>query len=183
MKTNIFTLTGELKGFIYKEGYKLKYLRLGLADTEYWIKVKKEQRQELESLYKEGVQLKVTGEGGICPKTGKLKLKADLIELVNTDIPLAPVSFTAAEKPSKTPSILICQKSTCWRQGGADVYAELTEKLAKQGLSEQVKVKTTGCLKKCKRGPNLVFMPDRAHYSQVNSQQVGQLLEQHLGCF
>lgn len=177
-----FTLNGELKGFIYKDGYKLKYLRLGVANTEYWIKVRKEQRQEVESLYKEGIPVRVTGERKMCRKTGKLKLTADFIELINKTSEPTPAPCVASGKSAKMPSILICQKSTCWRQGGAKVYAELTEKLAKQGLSDQVKVKTTGCLKKCKKGPNLVFMPDRAHYCQVKSGQVEELLAQHLGC-
>ncbi|ELR98262.1 (2Fe-2S) ferredoxin domain-containing protein [Gloeocapsa sp. PCC 73106] len=175
LNTDTFTLTGELKGFIYKDGYKLKYLRLAVANTEYWIKPRKEQRQELERAYKQGDLLKITGEKTICYKTGKLKLKADVIESNCVPSP-------NCQKPSPSSSILICQKSSCWRQGGADVYAQLTEQLAQRGLSEQVKIKTTGCLKKCKKGPNLVFLPDRAYYSHVNSQQVEELLTQHLGC-
>jgi hypothetical protein len=44
-----FSLVGELIGFIWKDGYKLKYLRLQVQEQEYWIKVDKELRQQLGS--------------------------------------------------------------------------------------------------------------------------------------
>jgi len=180
MKNNLisqqFTLTGVLKGFIFKDGYKIKYLRLEVNNIEYWIKVNKEHRQQLEQLKSAGIEIKVTGTKELCHKTGKMKLKANFIHLIGSEV----INKTAPCPKAQPASILICQKSTCWKQGGAVIYAELTENLAKCGLSDQVKVKTTGCLKKCKNAPNLVFMPDRAYYSCVSTQEIPQLLAEHI---
>jgi len=171
-----FNLVGNLKGYIFKDGYKLKYLRLEVDNIEYWIKVRKEHQEQLKYLTQEGVEIKVTGEYELCHKTGKMKLKADDIETFNSNLTIN----TAPKQKVKQASILICEKSSCWRRGGASLYAELKENLAENGLNEQVKVKTTGCLKKCKHGPNLVFMPDRAHYSRVTTEEVKELLEEHI---
>jgi (2Fe-2S) ferredoxin len=171
-----FNLVGQLKGLVFQDGYKLKYLRLEVEDREYLIKVRKEQRSQFEQLKPEGIQLKVTGEVNRCHKTGKITLKADDIQVMNPSL----MDKHSQEPKNQTACILICQKSSCWKQGGAAIYAELTENLAKCGLSDQVKIKTTGCLKKCKSGPNLVFMPDRAHYNRVSCQEVPKLLAAHI---
>jgi len=42
-----------------------------------------------------------------------------------------------------------------------------------------VNIKLTGCLKQCKKGPNLVVMPDKKHYNQVAPQDVPSLIERH----
>jgi (2Fe-2S) ferredoxin len=188
-KTTQFSLVGELKGFILKDGYKLKYLRLGVASREYWVKVRKDLRHTLEEANSEGVYLKIRGESQICGN-GTLKLKADFIEIIapteayftfDTSSQTNVVSFpTQSNKPKKA-SILICQKSSCWKRGGEAVYETLTQNLDKHGLAEVVSIKTTGCLKKCKKAPNLVFMPDSAHYSYVGPQQIEGLLHKHFG--
>lgn len=172
-KISPFSLTGQLKGLIYAEGYKLKYLRLEVAQQEYWIKVDKEQRQDLEKWEKTNIPLKVVGTAKISPKTGKLKLKADLIELEGTNHQ-CPVA-----RQSSLNSILICQKSSCWRRGGESVYRELTQSLDKYGLKDQIKIKKTGCLKKCKKGPNLVFLPERTHHTCVQASEIPHLLRPH----
>lgn len=172
-----FSLVGQLKGFILKDGYKLKYLRLQVENIEYWIKVKKEHRPQFEHLNPEGIELKVRGEINICHKTRKMTLNAEEIDIISPEnLANNPTPYKKAHKAS----ILICQKSTCWKRGGAAIYRELTETLSKYGLDDQVKIKTTGCLKKCKQGPNLVFMPDRAHYSGVSCEEVSQLLAQRI---
>ncbi|TVQ45118.1 MAG: (2Fe-2S) ferredoxin domain-containing protein [Gloeocapsa sp. DLM2.Bin57] len=172
-----FSLVGQLKGFIFKDGYKLKYLRLQVENIEYWIKVKKEHRPQFEHLNPEGIELKVTGEIDICHKTRKMTLNAEEIKIISPDnLANNPTPCKKAQKAS----ILICQKSTCWKRGGAAIYRELTETLSKYGLEDQVLIKTTGCLKKCKQPPNLVFMPDRARYSCVSCEEVSEILAQHI---
>jgi (2Fe-2S) ferredoxin len=55
----------------------------------------------------------------------------------------------------------------------------LEASLEEKGLKEAVNIKLTGCLKQCKKGPNVVVMPDKKHYSQVAPQDVPSLIERH----
>ena len=81
---------------------------------------------------------------------------------------------------SATPAcILVCGKSSCQRRGAGAVIASLQETISDRGLTPQVKVKTTGCIKKCKQGVNLVFMPSKTTYTQVKPVQVSSLITKH----
>ena len=48
-----------------------------------------------------------------------------------------------------------------------------------RGLSEQVSIKGTGCLKDCKAGPNIVMMPDKKRYTRVEATQIPALIDKH----
>lgn len=181
-QTTEFSLVGQLLGLVIKNGDRLKYLRITVREREYWIKPPKALRQHLPPQITPGCWLEISGQKEKCLKTGKIKLKADYIGLagVNTaqfqDIPLQKTKTKSA-----TASILVCQKSSCWRRGGKAICQLLAEELRERGLADTVQIKRTGCLKRCKRGPNLVFMPDKARYSEVKPQQVQSLLGQHFG--
>jgi len=184
-KVSEFNVTGELLRFILKDGYKIKYLSLAVSGREYWIKVPKELRNNLDPEIQPGSWLEVDGEGKLCPKTGKLKLKA--LEITLTEKSANNIAKTsnspglAVEKKKKgsLASILVCQKSTCWRKGGKAVCERIEASLRDRGLEDKVKIKTTGCLKQCKKGPNVVVMPDKTKYSQVMPQEIPDLLEKH----
>ncbi|MGH2413781.1 MAG: (2Fe-2S) ferredoxin domain-containing protein, partial [Microcystaceae cyanobacterium] len=167
---------GQLLGFVIKDGYKIKYLRITFSDREYWIKPAKEIRHQLEQTITPGCWVEVSGERQLCLKTGKLKLKADVVKLATN--PHTSQPQIAKSKTAKA-SILVCQKSDCWKQGGKAVCQALTEGLRDRGLEDKVQIKSTGCLKQCKKGPNLVMMPDKARYSHVQPQQIPDLLEKH----
>jgi (2Fe-2S) ferredoxin len=79
-----------------------------------------------------------------------------------------------------TAKILICQKSDCRKRGGDAVCKALQQELEQRGLKEQVTLEKTGCLKKCKSGPNLVILPDKTRYSKVEPEAIPVLIEQHL---
>lgn len=171
-----FCLQGQLLDFIIKDGYKIKYLRVIVTEREYWIKIPKELRSSVATQITPGCTIEVSGTQTI-KKTGILKLEATEVkrlEAIQTPQPsLTPKSAANKQK------VLVCQKSSCWQRGGKALCQKLEENLRDRGLSEQVEVKLTGCLKQCKQGPNLVIMPDKARYSQVRPQQVEQLLEKH----
>ncbi len=171
-----FCLQGQLLDFIVEDGYKLKYLRVIVSEREYWIKIPKELRSSFSTQITPGCQIEVSGTQTI-KKTGILKLEATEVKLleVNQTSQLISPSKSTTQKQK----VLVCQKSNCWQRGGKAVCQRLEENLRDRGLSEQVEVKLTGCLKECKKGPNLVIMPDKARYSQVRPQQIEQLLEKH----
>ncbi|MEM9540912.1 MAG: (2Fe-2S) ferredoxin domain-containing protein [Cyanobacteria bacterium P01_E01_bin.42] len=194
-----FQIVGQLLGFVIKDGYKIKYLRLIFEEREYWIKVPKELRSTLDpgagSDIVPGCWLEVSGTQKR-KKTGAVKLYAESITLTQQPqvsdaiaqqpqtikveaIAPPPVKETVKEKKAAKASILVCQKSTCRKRGGDAVYRALETELRDRGLDDRVKIKGTGCLKQCKKAPNVVVMPDKARYTNVDRGQVPQLIEKH----
>lgn len=90
-------------------------------------------------------------------------------------------SISTPSKPvNSTPAcILVCGKSSCQRRGAGAVIASLQESISDRSLETQVKIKTTGCLKKCKQGVNVIFLPDKTKYTQVKPIQVSSLVSKH----
>ena len=88
---------------------------------------------------------------------------------------------TEANSPCarKKAQILVCQKSDCQKRGAGKVCKVLSEVLSDRGLEEHVTIKKTGCLKKCKAGPNLVIMPNKARYSRISSAEIPDVIEKH----
>ncbi len=162
-----FQLEGEFLGVCAIDSYKLKYLRLRTAERDVIIKVPKELRAEL--VYKLAIGDRLRCEG--IQKDGKFKASAiEKVERVASCVDrcsarLARCSagedmptISAPETESKV-KILICQKSHCRDNGGKEVYSALVEQLNSHDLNDSVTLKSTGCLKCCKKAPNLVVLP------------------------
>lgn len=173
-----FQVQAQLIGFVIKDGYKIKYVRVNISNGEYWVKPEKEIRETLNTAIAPGTRLEIIGQSEW--KSGKLKLKASSINILDPQKYLSDTVKT--ETPTaKTPKacVMICQKSTCWKRGGEEVCQAIKNTINDQGLNEQVQVKLTGCLKQCKNGPNVVIMPDKARYSNVRPQEIGFLIDKH----
>lgn len=170
-----FSLIGQLVGFVVKDGYKVKYLRLNVSEREYWIKISKEVRAQLSYAMTTGSCLEVSGISKLCLKTGKLTLEADLITLN----PSEEKSTPTPKKSAKVAKILVCEKSTCWKRGGQQICEAIAQNLKERGLHDTVEIRRTGCLKQCKSAPNLVILPDKAKYSGVRPQEIPSLLAKH----
>lgn len=178
-----FAWVGQLLDFVIEKD-KIKYLRVIISEREYWIKLSKEVRKTLDPEIAPGCWLEVGGRRKLCPKTGKLKLKADFVQRVpapQSSETTVFVSRALNPKPAKA-SILMCQKSDCMKRGGREVCVAIAGYLRDRGLEESVQLKMTGCLKQCKKGPNVVVMPDKAHYSQIAPHEISELLEKHFSC-
>ncbi|MBE9046256.1 (2Fe-2S) ferredoxin domain-containing protein [Pleurocapsales cyanobacterium LEGE 10410] len=180
-----FNFQGKLTKISYKKK-KIKYIKLATDEGKYWLKVPKKLREKIASLPR-GCQLEVAGRAKQHAITGKTKYKVKTVVLKPQDSSATPVKTkTVSLLPvfdSKTKSkakVLICQKSNCWKKGGKQVCAELESVLSDRGLTKEIPIKKTGCLKQCKKAPALVMMPDKARYSKVKPKQVKQLVEQHL---
>lgn len=174
-----FTLIGQLLDLIIHAGDKVKYLRVAVSEREYWIKLPKELRRNLDPAIAPGCWLEISGMQKHCLKTGKLKLKAGSVSLAAN--PPFPQGVAKPDNPTKVAkaTILICHKSTCRQRGGAAICQAIAETLQEQGLADRVQVKKAGCLKQCQKGPNLIILPARAKYSRVDCRQVPSLLEEH----
>ncbi|MDB9314037.1 (2Fe-2S) ferredoxin domain-containing protein [Spirulina sp. CS-785/01] len=209
MKAQQFEVSGQLLDFVIKGGVKIKFLRLAAAEREYWIKVPKGVRLQLDGDIRPGCWLTVTGKRKL-KKSGKLKLKAKSVNLwspaeqvthcsqpcshqsIPVEIPektpngtkssqssFSPSSKSSQKKGSPPAKILVCGKSKCQKRNGAGLCQALQRELSDRGLDTQVQVKTTGCLKKCKKGPNAVVLPDKTHYMELHPVKVPKLIEKH----
>lgn len=170
-----FNFKGKLLGFVIKDGYKIKYLRMIVEEVEYWIKPSKEVRQSLDPHIVPGCWLEIEGTKRLNRKNGTIKYKADLVTLQTE------AKASAKTKKSKSKAkILVCQKSSCRKRGANQVCKALEGNLRDRGIEEEVTIKLVGCLKECKKGPNLVLMPDKVRYSKVNPKAVPDLINKHL---
>lgn len=185
-----FQLEGEFLGVCALDGYKLKYMRLRTTDSaqgqmnqgDLVIKIPKELRLGLVYRLTIGDRLRCEGT----QKDGKLK--AQSIEKVISSafvlVIAAPEEHRSAQLapeiehlPSQSKvKILICQKSHCRNNGGNEVYSALTAQLNSHNLNDSVTLQSTGCLKCCKKAPNLVISSDRSHYHNVKVAQVQEIV-------
>ncbi|HHP7231750.1 MAG TPA: (2Fe-2S) ferredoxin domain-containing protein [Xenococcaceae cyanobacterium] len=177
-----FTITGKLDDLVTKSNNCIKYLQLVTDQEEYWIKVAKEVRKSFPEKLQPGCLLQVTGMRKYEIHKGKIKYKAYGVELLTQPVLATPTALTSdvAVATKSKAKVLFCQKSTCWKRGGKTACALLKAELQSRGIADRVEIKTVGCLKQCKKAPNVVIMPDKARYSRVQPQQVPQLIEKHL---
>jgi NADH:ubiquinone oxidoreductase subunit E len=172
-----FRLEGRFLGYVFKDGYKIKSLKLATADATFSIKVTKESRKRLERSLLPGDWIQVVGTQKLDPETNGVKMKALSIHLS-----MATAEMTAERQPAqaqpKKMSVLYCQKSSCMKRGGKAACQALSQALDDRGLSEQVAVKGTGCMKACSKGPNFVF-PGKARYTKVDAKDIPALVDEH----
>jgi len=183
-----FRLKGKLAK-IYRQKDQIKYIKLTAGNRNYRIKITKKLRAQIAGISC-GSQLELKGKSKQKRKQGTVKYKAQVITLIpqekrkNTDIKeetvsLIPIFDTLSQSKAKG-KVLICQKSNCWKKGGRKVYEALESVLSDRNLTKQIPIKKTGCLKKCKRAPNLVMLPDKVHYTKVKPKQVESFVQKHL---
>lgn len=185
-----FQLEGQFLGFEVEDGYKIKRLNLATPTGDYSIKLSQESRASIGKVLHPGDRLQVVGERQLNLKTGAIKFKAVQVRVIASGMEVSgsgrvtnPLPMVAPDVPAqragKQSSILVCQKSDCWKRGGKAVCRVLEQTLSDRGLTAQVVVKTTGCMKQCKAGPNIVFMPDKTRYSRVDPALVPALVDEH----
>ncbi|MDJ0569780.1 MAG: (2Fe-2S) ferredoxin domain-containing protein [Pleurocapsa sp. MO_192.B19] len=168
-----FTVVGKLEDLNIKSNGRIKYLLLSTEQEEYWIKVPKEQPLKLSQQLQLGAWVKVTGMRKREIHKGQVKYKAYSIQVLPTSIAKVPTVNTKVR-------VIFCQESTCWNKGGKAACQLLKAELEQRGISEQVEIKTSGCLKKCKQAPNMILLPDRVNYSRVQPQEMSELIDKHI---
>lgn len=172
-QTAAWQLEGRFLGFILEDG-KPKHLRLMTADGEYSIKLAKALRASVGATLMPGAWIQVWGEKKTSAKTDGTKLKASRISTApgqtETMLPVRPTPASA--------TILVCQKSDCLKRGGKAVCKALETALSDRDLTDQVSIRGTGCMKQCKAGPNIVFMPEKTRYSRVSARDVAVLVDE-----
>ena len=178
-RVSTFNLEGQFLEFVLKDSYKIKYMRVATSEGESWIELSKQARASLlgHALIP-GDWIQVCGQKKYKSASDKLKLKADRVTpAARSDAArLAPVKA----KPAKVKArVLVCQKSDCRKRGGDRLCQALEATLRSRGLEEYVEIQKTGCLKKCKAGPNVVVMPDKTCYSRISPTEMPALIDKH----
>lgn len=178
-RVSTFSLEGRFVGFVGDLGEKPKRIRIATVEGERYIKLSKELRYSLWEALKPGDWIKILGEQKYKYKTGELKLKAYQVKLTaptkQQNVFQPPVAA-----PTKTKAcVMVCQKSSCRKRGADEICQAVTQSLRARGLEDQVAIKGTGCMKECKRGPCVVFMPDKSRYTGIASKEVPILIEKH----
>jgi (2Fe-2S) ferredoxin len=167
-----FEAEGQFLGFLPDKDGKLKYLRWQAGAEVFAGKIPKPLRSELYRSLKPGDRLQIAGEREVDPFEGREKWVLCRVVPVQASPKAAP----GAEEGRKG-VVLVCQKSDCCRRGAMAVMQALQAHLA--AYPETIRVQGVGCMKDCKRGPNVVFLPDKARYSGVSPQGIPALLQRH----
>jgi len=76
--------------------------------------------------------------------------------------------------------MLICGGTGCHASGSIDVRKALVAEIAKRGLVDEIKVVETGCNGFCAQGPIIVVYPEGIIYMMVQSNDIPELVEEHL---
>lgn len=173
-----FSLEGRFSGFISELGKPPKRIRVVTSEGEHLIKLSKELRVKLYDVLQPGDWVQIFGEQKCKDKTGELKLKAFQVKLTVSQQPeTSPPPPVAASKTK--PCVMVCQKSACRQRGAGEVCQAISQSLRDHGLDDQVVIKGTGCMKQCKKGPCVVFMPDKSRYTGVAPSAASMLIEKH----
>ncbi len=76
--------------------------------------------------------------------------------------------------------VLICGGTGCTSSGSMALKDTLEKELAAKGLTEEVKLVTTGCFGLCALGPVMIVYPDGTFYSMVKPDDIPEIVEEHL---
>jgi NADP-reducing hydrogenase subunit HndC len=79
--------------------------------------------------------------------------------------------------PNK-PCITLCSGSACLASGSGEVVVSLEEEIKKQGLSDELEIRKTGCHGFCERGPIIVIHPEEICYFQIEPKDVPEIISQ-----
>ncbi len=76
--------------------------------------------------------------------------------------------------------VMVCGGTGCSSSGSDKVSAAFEREIAAAGLEKEVKVIRTGCFGLCALGPIVVVYPEGSFYSQIQEDQVAEIVQEHL---
>jgi NADP-reducing hydrogenase subunit HndC len=77
-------------------------------------------------------------------------------------------------------NVLICAGTGCKATESQKVLDTFRHELEKRAMSEDVQVIATGCFGFCEQGPIVKIIPDNTFYVKVTSEEVSNLIDEHL---
>lgn len=182
------TLEGEVLAFVPGKKGRLDRFKLSVADGECLVKFPKEWASTLNASLHPGERVQVRGKLKFDEDSGEYYLKAitvlHLKQPVVATYQLVPPAEPARSEPATLPPlstrVLVCTSSDCCKRGAKTLCRTLTETVKQYGLQDRVRIEKTGCMKRCKQGPNLVIMPQKARFTRVGPEQATELLLRQL---
>lgn len=172
-------LKGRYNGMKLSRKGKIKGLWLQTLTGEVLVKLPKPLKKALQAQLEPGMWLEVQAY------RKQDALKASHVSLPQASTasqrtsPVAPAPRPQSPAP-KPLTIQVCRKGTCHKRGSKELCQQLQAALADRSDGPAVSVETTGCLKECKKGPNLRVLPDKKLYQRVQADQVTAILDKHL---
>lgn len=76
--------------------------------------------------------------------------------------------------------VLVCGGTGCTSSNSAAIIEALENEIEAKGLSDEIKVIRTGCFGLCALGPIMIVYPEGCFYSQVQVEDVPEIVEEHL---
>jgi hypothetical protein len=157
-----FQLTGKIQQLIPdrgSDGWKALDLQLA-SGLVYRLKLDKDLRSASLGELQVGQQVWIDGYHKPGKHGGMPKLKALNIELeeLRTET-LTSLQAIAPDLPKPNFRLQVCSKGSCRKRGAEQLQRQLESWAQDHGLAEQIIIQTTGCLKDCKKGPNVRLLP------------------------
>ncbi len=76
--------------------------------------------------------------------------------------------------------VLICGGTGCTSSGSPALRTELEKCLVERGISDEIKIVTTGCFGLCALGPVMIVYPEGTFYSMIEKQDIPEIVDSHL---
>ncbi len=76
--------------------------------------------------------------------------------------------------------VLVCGGTGCTSSHSNEIIDALNENIKAHGLEEEIQVVRTGCFGLCALGPIMIVYPEGCFYSEVNVEDVQEIVEEHL---
>jgi len=76
--------------------------------------------------------------------------------------------------------VLICGGTGCTSSGSTALRVALEKELEAKGLTEEIKIVTTGCFGLCALGPIMIVYPEGTFYSMVTPEDIPEIVDEHL---
>ena len=86
-------------------------------------------------------------------------------------------NIVSKRDPNK-PCITLCSGSACNASGSVEVAGAIEEEINKQGLSDSVDIRRTGCHGFCERGPIVVIHPEEICYFNIEAKDVPDIVSE-----
>jgi hypothetical protein len=150
----LYSISGRFGGYELKDGYKIHRLQLLTAEGTRSIRLSKSAKA---SIFRLNIDTPLQSGTWLSLRV-KSKADGDLkaYEICYLDsAPTATDEIPAVSSPAEQIRIRVCDRGTCRKRGAQQVYTALTQEIHDRGLTDRVKIETTGCLKACKAGVNV----------------------------
>lgn len=192
-----FVLLGTVARFKVGKHQRIRHFDLVSDQGRYRFKVPHHLHRHCNLQLREGDEVRVSGSVRIDPRKRRMKLKLQGLQVtgaaaagqgalkVVTELgalqALDPRSSGSDRRQPARPiqRILVCQASSCWKQGGREIYQRLQDSAAAMGDEGTIRVETTGCMGRCKSAPNVKLMPEKITHRAVQPADVRALIH---GC-